>query len=80
MKPTSLLTHLRVECPAGSDAKSPGASLVSSSTRVRGQEAVCPPHEWGCPVIMELDPEHVAWTCARCGAIATSDDRSVRPA
>jgi hypothetical protein len=34
----------------------------------------CPPHDWGCPVIMKLDPEHVAWTCRRCGAIATSAD------
>lgn len=40
----------------------------------------CPPHRWGCPVIMKLDPEHVAWTCGRCGAIATSDDPIVRPA
>ena len=41
---------------------------------------LCPPHRWGCPVIMKLDPEHVAWTCGRCGAIATTDDPSVRPA
>jgi hypothetical protein len=34
----------------------------------------CPPHDWGCPVVMKLDPEHVAWTCRRCGAIATSAD------
>jgi hypothetical protein len=40
----------------------------------------CPPHDWGCPVLMKLDPEHVAWTCARCGAIATTGDRSDRPA
>jgi hypothetical protein len=39
----------------------------------------CPPHAWASPVIMKLDPEHVAWTCARCGAIATTDDPSVRP-
>jgi hypothetical protein len=39
----------------------------------------CPPHDWGCPVLMKLDPEHVAWTCARCGAIATSDDGAQRP-
>ena len=41
---------------------------------------LCPPHRWGCPVIMKLDPDHVAWTCGRCGAIATTDDLSVRPA
>jgi len=31
----------------------------------------CPPHAWGCPVVMKLDPRSVAWTCAGCGAIAT---------
>ena len=41
---------------------------------------VCPPHRWGCPVIMKLDPEHFAWTCGRCGLVATSDDLGVRPA
>jgi hypothetical protein len=40
----------------------------------------CPPHAWGCPVVMKRDPERVAWTCALCGAIATSDDPDVRPA
>jgi hypothetical protein len=40
----------------------------------------CPPHAWTCPVIMKLDPEHVAWTCGRCGKIAVTDDLSVRPA
>ena len=39
----------------------------------------CPPHDWDCPVVMKLDPEHVAWTCARCGAIATSGDPAERP-
>ena len=41
---------------------------------------LCPPHRWGCPVIMELDPEQVAWTCGQCGLIAVSDDLAVRPA
>ena len=41
--------------------------------------APCPPHAWGCPVVMKADPEHVAWTCGRCGAIALSDDLAVRP-
>jgi hypothetical protein len=41
---------------------------------------LCPPHAWGCPVIMKLDPEHVAWTCGRCGAITTTGDPAVRPA
>jgi hypothetical protein len=39
----------------------------------------CPPHAWGCPVIMKLDPGHVAWTCARCGTVATTGDPAVRP-
>jgi hypothetical protein len=42
--------------------------------------APCPPHDWGCPVIMKLQPDHVAWTCQRCGAIATTMDRAVKPA
>jgi hypothetical protein len=41
--------------------------------------ALCPPHDWSCPVIMKLDPDHVGWTCARCGAIATTDDSAVGP-
>jgi hypothetical protein len=40
----------------------------------------CPPHEWSCPKVMKLDPEHVAWTCKRCGTIATSDQAAVGPA
>ncbi len=40
----------------------------------------CPPHAWASPVIMKTDPEHVAWTCARCGTIALTDDLAVKPA
>ena len=40
----------------------------------------CPPHEWRCPVVMKVDPAHVAWTCSLCGAIATSDDMAAKPA
>ena len=40
----------------------------------------CPPHAWTCPVITKLDPEHVEWTCGRCGKIALTDDAAVRPA
>jgi hypothetical protein len=29
---------------------------------------------------MKLDPDHVAWTCARCGALALSDDLALAPA
>lgn len=30
---------------------------------------VCPPHEWGCPIVAKLAPDEVTWTCRRCGAI-----------
>jgi hypothetical protein len=42
--------------------------------------ARCPPHAWACPKTMKRDPEHVAWTCRRCGATAITDDLAVRPA
>jgi hypothetical protein len=41
---------------------------------------LCRPHDWRCPVIMKLDPEHTGWTCARCGAIAVSADPAIKPA
>ena len=40
----------------------------------------CPPHAWGCPKVMKIDPDRVAWTCGRCGAIATTGDPAVKPA
>ena len=42
--------------------------------------ALCPPHRWGCPAIAKLDPEHVAWTCERCGTVGTTIGFSVKPA
>ena len=57
-----------------------GTSLSDAIWWVADGLGWCPPHRWGCPVIMKLDPEHVAWTCGRCGAIATSDDPASRPA
>jgi hypothetical protein len=39
---------------------------------------LCPPHDWRSPLVAKLDPDHLTWTCARCGAIATTDD-SVSP-
>jgi hypothetical protein len=47
---------------------------------VRETQKECPPHTWDSPVIMKRDPEHVAWTCGRCGEIALTDDLAVRPA
>jgi hypothetical protein len=45
-------------------------SLRRLSLGASGRE--CPPHDWRCPVIMKTNPDHVAWTCAVCGAIATT--------
>lgn len=41
---------------------------------------ICLPHRWGCPVVMKLDPEHIAWTCGCCGAIARGDSLTTGPA
>jgi hypothetical protein len=57
-----------------------GASIGESVWWVADGLSLCPPHRWGCPVIMKLDPVHVAWTCGCCGSIATSDDPAVSPA
>jgi hypothetical protein len=54
-------------------------SLAETIWWVADGMAGCSSHEWGCPVRIKLDPEHVAWTCGRCGAIATSEDPGVRP-
>jgi hypothetical protein len=61
-------------------ARGGGGSMTSAVWWIADGLRPCPPHDWGCPVVMKLDPEHVAWTCARCGAIATSTDRAERPA
>ena len=55
-------------------------TVLSRSGAPEQAASLCPPHEWRCPVIMKLDPDHVAWTCARCGAMALSDDLALRPA
>ncbi len=49
------------------------------STGAPAATAPCPPHDWRCPVIMKLDPDHVAWTCAHCGAMALTDDLALKP-
>ncbi|HEX4110169.1 MAG TPA: hypothetical protein VHX88_18710 [Solirubrobacteraceae bacterium] len=41
--------------------------------------ASCPPHAWGCPVIAKLDPEHVTWTCAFCGAMSVTGGAEEHP-
>jgi hypothetical protein len=58
----------------------PGRSLGELVWWVADGLAPCPPHAWGCPVIIKTDPEHAAWTCRLCGAIAITDDPAVRPA
>jgi hypothetical protein len=62
------------------DADAIKGQVVLEPERSRVALRLCPPHRWGCPVIMKLDPEHVAWTCAWCGEVAKSDDVGVRPA
>jgi hypothetical protein len=41
--------------------------------------ALCPPHQWRCPVVTKVEPHHVAWTCVRCGVLGTSDDFATTP-
>jgi hypothetical protein len=62
------------------DADSTGAQVVLDPERLSAALSLCPPHRRDCPVIMKRDPEHIAWTCPRCGRVATSDDLGVRPA
>jgi len=57
----------------------PSVAATAIGRAAREPASLCPPHEWRCPVIMKLDPDHVAWTCARCGAMALSDDLALRP-
>lgn len=57
----------------------PGQSLADAVWRIADGLQVCQ-HDWESPKVMKVDPEHVAWTCRRCGAIATSNDPAVRPA
>ena len=40
----------------------------------------CLPHDWGCPVLAKLEPESVAWTCAKCGMITMVPAGTPRPA
>ena len=54
-------------------------AIGASSSADDGAMESCPPHAWGCPVVMKRAPEGVAWTCALCGAIAINDDPEVRP-
>jgi hypothetical protein len=55
-------------------------SLIEAIWWIADGLVPCPPHDWRSPVIMKLDPKHVAWTCSRCGAIAKTDCLTCRPA
>ncbi len=57
----------------------PGHSLAEALWWIADGLQLCQ-HEWDSPKVMKLDPEHVAWTCRRCGAITTTGDPAVRPA
>jgi len=60
--------------------RSPERSLGEAIWWIADGLQLCPPHCWGAPVVIKLDPAHVGWTCARCGTIATTGDPAVRPA
>ncbi|MGA3361493.1 MAG: hypothetical protein ABSD82_05635 [Solirubrobacteraceae bacterium] len=49
-----------------------GTTVMAMRHEAVSSPGGCPPHAWGCPVVMKLDPRSVAWTCAGCGAIATA--------
>jgi hypothetical protein len=79
----SAATH-HIELHRAQDrSQTPSVTFLRGATRAGGAGGgryACPPHDWGCPVILKLDPDHVAWTCGRCGALANTDDPAVRPA
>ena len=54
------------------DLRLNGTVLAPRLREHRPSSQRCPPHTWGCPVVMKVDPRSVAWTCATCGAIATT--------
>ena len=56
-----------------------GAHLAPRRGDLYAEAHDCPPHAWGCPVVMKLDPRSVAWTCAHCGAIVTVPVGAPRP-
>jgi hypothetical protein len=58
---------------------SSAVSLPAAIWHIADGLQLCPPHDWRCPVVIKLDPEHVAWTCAVCGAVASSDSTSEQP-
>jgi len=54
------------------DLRLNGTVLAARLREHRPPSRDCPPHAWGCPVVMKVDPRSVAWTCASCGAIITT--------
>jgi hypothetical protein len=61
------------------DQRLNGAELAPRRRDVCAADRECPPHTWGCPVVMKVDPRSVAWTCASCGAIVTVPVGAPRP-
>jgi hypothetical protein len=57
----------------------PDVSLPSAIWNVADGLQPCPPHDWRCPVVPKLDPDHVAWTCAICGTVASSNEIGEQP-
>ena len=45
-----------------------GLRRPRTGERCEEQRTPCE-HDWRNPVVSKLDPEHVSWTCARCGAL-----------
>lgn len=56
-----------------------GSAVALKSRDLCRQGRDCPPHGWACPVLMKLDPQSVAWTCKRCGAIVRTPVGAPRP-
>ena len=56
-----------------------GHALAPRARTVSRRLHICPPHSWDCPVLMKIDPGSVAWTCSKCGAIATVPVGTPRP-
>jgi hypothetical protein len=68
------------ECMSSQPTQTTNGTALAAMGHERGLPTHgCPPHAWGCPVVMKLDPRSVAWTCAGCGAIVTVPDGGPPP-
>jgi len=55
-------------------------SLEHAIWRIADGSYLCRAHDWQSPALTKPVPDPTAWRCARCGAIAATDDPAVRPA